>query len=96
MNALLPPSRLTVTRRPLDRATSQLLRLVMADGWRAEPAGRALRALVRGDAQLLRLLHARVARAMLVRATAVDARALATVEQALAGSPSTTVLGRPA
>ena len=93
MNALLPPSRATHSRRPLDRAAAALLRLVMADGWRAEPAGRALRALVRGDVRLLRLLHARVARAMLDRPTPSDARALATLEQALAGSLTTSRLG---
>jgi len=65
----------------------------MADGWRAEPAGRALRALVRGDTQLLRVLHARVARAMLDRPTAADARALATLEQALAGSLTRSRMG---
>jgi len=65
------------------------MRLVMADGWRVEPAGRAMLALVRGDTQLLRLLHARVARAMLDRPTSADARALATLEQALAGSVAT-------
>ncbi len=85
MNALLPPSRAALSRRPLDRAAAAMMRLVMADGWRPEPAGRALRALVRGDARVLRLLHARVARAMLERPTAADARALATLEQALTG-----------
>lgn len=92
MNALLPPSRATHSRRPLDRAAKVLLHLVMADGWRAEPAGRALRALVSGDIPLLRVLHARVARAMLERPTAADARALATLEHALAGSLTTTRL----
>lgn len=56
----------------------------MAEGWRAEPAGRALRALVGGDTQVLRILHARVARVMLVRPTTADARALATLDHALA------------
>lgn len=84
MNALLPPSRATVSLRPLNRSAAALLRLVMADGWRVEPAGRAMRALAGGDTQLLRVLHARVARAMLERPTAVDVRALATLEQALA------------
>lgn len=96
MRAVLPPSRTIASRRPLDRAGLVLLRLVMADGWRVEPAGRAMRALVHGDRQLLRLLHARVARAMLDRPTAVDARALATLEQALAASPRSTPLGRTA
>lgn len=93
MNALLPPSRAASSRRPLDRAAAALLRLVMADGWRPEPAGRALRALVRGDVRVLRLLHARVARAMLDRPTPSDARALATLEQALAGSLATPRMG---
>ena len=70
-----------------------LLHLVMAEGWRAEPAGRALRALVRADTYVLRLLHARVARAMLDRPTAAGGRALATLEHALSGTPSDTRLG---
>jgi hypothetical protein len=93
MNALLPPSRAPFSRRPLHHAAAALLRLVMADGWRPEPAGRALRALVRGDVQVLRLLRARVARAMLDRPTPSDARALATLEQALAGSLATSRMG---
>lgn len=93
MHDLLPPSRARAPRRSLDRAAATLLHLVMAEGWSAEPAGRALRALVRGDAQLLRILHARVARAMLDRPTAADARALATLEHALAGSLTTGRLG---
>lgn len=93
MNALLPPSRATHSRRPLDRGAAALLRLVMADGWRPEPAGRALRALVQGDARVLRLLHARVARAMLERPTATDARALATLEQALTGNLAASRMG---
>ena len=95
MRAVLP-SRTIASRRPLDRACLALLRLVLADGWRAEPAGRAMRALVHGDRQLLRPLHAHVARAMLDRPTAVDARALATLEQALAMPPRSTSLGRTA
>lgn len=86
MNVLLPPPRSAVSRRPLNRAAAGLLRLVMAEGWRVEPAGRAMRALTGGDTRLLRLLHARVARVMLDRPTAADARALATLEQALAGA----------
>ena len=93
MTALLPPSRATLPRRPLDRGAAALLRLVMADGWRAEPAGRALRALVHGDARVLRLLHARVARAMLDRPTATDERALATLEQALTGQLTASRMG---
>lgn len=65
----------------------------MADGWRPEPAGRALRALVHGDTRLLRLLHARVARTMLDRPTAADARALATLEWALGDALVTPRLG---
>ena len=48
--------------------------------------------MVSGDIPLLRVLHARVARAMLERPTAADARALATLEHALAGSLTTTRL----
>lgn len=96
MRAVLPHSRPSASRRPLDRAGLVLLRLVMADGWRVEPAGRAMRALVHGDLRLLRLLHARVARAMLDRPTAVDARALATLEQALRVAERSTPLGRTA
>ena len=90
MNAHLPPSRAAVSQRPLNRAAAALLRLVMAEGWRVEPAGRAMRALAGGDPQLLRLLHARVARAMLDRPTAADARALATLAQALHEPVATT------
>lgn len=88
----LPLSRTTRSRRPLRNAASGLMRLVMAEEWRAEPAGSAMRALVRGDTRLLRLLHARVARAMLDRPTAADARALATLDEALACSPAPTRL----
>lgn len=96
MSALLHPRRAVSTRRPVERAAALLLRLVMAEGWRPEPAGRALRAQVHGNTRLLRLLQARVARTMLDRPTTADARALATLEHALADSRRTRLLGWPA
>lgn len=85
MHDLLPHSPAARAGGPLDHAAVALLRLVMSDGWRVEPAGRALRAMVHGDARVLRVLQARVARAMLERPTRTDVRARATIEQALAG-----------
>lgn len=69
---------------PLERAAATLLRLVRSDTWKPEPAAQDLRARVHNDQMLLRLLHARVARAMLDRPTETDVRARATLERAMA------------
>lgn len=68
---------------PLDRAAVALLRLVMMEGWRPEPAARVLRRRVRNDQRLLRLLYAHVVRGMLDKPTRIDQRARATLERAL-------------
>ena len=61
-----------------------LLRLVRSETWRPDKAASELRAWVHDDQMLLRLLHARVARAMLDRPTETDVRARATLERAMA------------
>lgn len=70
-------------RTRVDLASRILLRAVMADEWRAEEAARELLGRVRGDVQLLKVLRARIARAMLERPTRIGARAAATVDHAL-------------
>jgi hypothetical protein len=85
MQSLLEaPVHLTRPTR-LAYAAAVLLRVVTARGWCAETAARDLRARLRDDRNLLRLLQARVSRAMLERPTATDVRAHATLELALAG-----------
>jgi hypothetical protein len=64
----------------------------MMDGWRPEPAARVLRNRVHQDQRILRLLHARVVRAMRERPTEIDRRARTTLERALSfDEPSFTV-----
>jgi hypothetical protein len=65
--------------------------VVRARGWHAEAAARDLRLRLHDDHDLLRLLNARVSRAMLVRPTETDARAHETLAVALGGITS----GRP-
>jgi hypothetical protein len=65
--------------------------VVAVRGWRAETAAQDLRARLQDDQTLLRLLNARVSRAMLARPTQTDARAHATLELALAGINGTVV-----
>jgi hypothetical protein len=77
-----PPAR---TR--LAYAAAVLLRVVRSRGWSAESAARELRSRLDDDRDLLRLLNARVSRAMLSRPTRTDARAHVTLELALAGIP---------
>lgn len=74
----------------LDQASVSLLKVVMADDWQPEAAGRALLERIHDDRHLLALLRARVARAMLGRATTTDLRAAATLDRALG------LLGDPA
>jgi hypothetical protein len=66
-------------------AAAVLAREVTERGWRAETAAHDLRAKLHDDRPLLRLLQARVARAMLTRPTEIDERAHATLTLALAG-----------
>lgn len=77
----------SLTHRPgsnrLDQATAALLHLVMTPGWTPEQAARRLRRRVHDDRLLLRLLFARVSRAMVDRPTAIDARAHQTLVHAL-------------
>lgn len=73
----------------LAHAAAVLLQVVKARGWRAETAAQDLRARLDDDRALLRLLNARVSRAMLVRATETDVRAHATLALALAGAAGT-------
>lgn len=71
-------------RTRVDQASIALLRSVMADGWRPETAARELLVRVRGDRRVLRLLRARVSRAMLERPTRITERATITLDHALA------------
>jgi hypothetical protein len=66
-------------------AAAVLLRVVTVRGWRAETAASDLRTRLHDDRTLLRLLQAKVSRAMLVRPTETDERAHATLTLALAG-----------
>lgn len=95
------PTFTSVTPRPgenrLDHATAALLHLVMTPGWTPEQAAQRLRRRVHDDRLLLRLLFARVSRAMLDRPTAIDARAHATVAHALdTDAPDPSAASRPA
>ncbi len=71
-------------RTQVDHASIALLRSVMAEGWRPETAARELLVRVRGDRRVLRLLRARVSRAMLERPTRITERATVTLDHALA------------
>jgi hypothetical protein len=93
MRDLLPQAFVARPVGPLEHATRALLRLVRSDGWSVEPAALALSAEVHDDALVLRLLQARVARAMLERPTRTDQRARATIEQALTGLGPVRTLG---
>jgi hypothetical protein len=66
-------------------AAAVLLQVVRSRGWCPENAARELRSRLDDDRDLIRLLNARVSRAMLVRPTRTDARAHATLELALSG-----------
>jgi hypothetical protein len=77
------PSAARARGNRLDHATAALLHLVMSPGWTPEQAAQRLRRRVHDDRLLLRLLFARVSRAMLDRPTAIDARAHATLTHAL-------------
>lgn len=71
----------------LDLASLTLVRAVMADGWRPEEAARELLSRIHDDRRLLRLLRARVSRAMLHRPTQIAERANATLDCALSALP---------
>lgn len=71
------------TRTRLDYAFRSLLRAVMADGWRPEKAANELLASVHDDRRVLRLLRARLSRAMLERPSRITERARVTVDHAL-------------
>jgi hypothetical protein len=68
---------------PLDNASRVLLRSVMTDSWQPEEAARDLLRRLEGDSLMLRLLRARVSRALLTRPTRIAARAAATLDLAL-------------
>lgn len=71
-------------RSRADRACASLLKVAMAEDWQAETAARELLAEIHEDARLLRILRARVSRAMLLRPTAIANRAAATLDCAVA------------
>jgi hypothetical protein len=79
------------TRTRADHAFVALLRAVMAEGWRPDEAARELLETVRQDRRLLRLVRARISRAMLERPTGITERATLTLELAL----STAVVENP-
>ena len=73
-------------RRRIDVALVELVRAVSYDdGWSQEDAAERMRTAVADDAAMLRLLKARVARALLARPTRMDLRAAAVLDLALAG-----------
>lgn len=82
-------------RNRVDHASIALLRAVMADGWRPEKAARDLVTRVRGDRRVLRLMKAKLSRAMLDRPTRITERAVLTLDHALA-APATRIAGTPA
>jgi hypothetical protein len=71
---------------PLDNASRALVRSVMADGWQPEEAARDLVRRLHGDSLMLKLLRARVSRALLHRPTQIGRRAAATLDLALSGA----------
>jgi hypothetical protein len=79
----------------VDHAFLALVRAVMAEGWRAEDAARELLESVRQDRRLLRLVHARIARAMLERPTGITERATLTLELALSTGAAEATSGAP-
>lgn len=83
-------------RTRVDHASIALLRAVMADAWRPEKAARELLLRVHGDRRVLRLLRARVSRALLERPTRIKERAATTLDLALAtpAPPRTTMIPR--
>jgi len=60
----------------------------MADGWRPERAAKELLTRVRGDHRVLRLMRAKLSRAMLERPTRITERAVLTLDHALAAPVS--------
>lgn len=74
-------------RSRIDRASVALLRVVMADEWDADSAAHDLLSRIHGDRGLIRVLRARVARAMLAHPTDLDRRALETLDRALTIAP---------
>lgn len=86
-------------RRRIDVALVELVRAVAYDdGWSQEGAAQRMLAAVSGDPTVLRVLKARVARALLARPTHMDLRAAAVLELALAGlaGPARRESGGPA
>jgi hypothetical protein len=83
------------TRTQADHAFVALLRAVMAEGWRPEEAARELLETVRQDLRLLRLVRARISRAMLERPTAITERATLTLDVALSTRVAGSVSGVP-
>ena len=71
-------------RTRVDHASLVLLRSVMDEGWRADVAARDLLVSLREDRRLLRLLRARIARAMLDRPSEIAERAGLTLDRAFA------------
>lgn len=82
-------------RNRVDHASIALLRAVMADSWRPEKAARDLLTRVRGDRRVLRLMRAKLSRAMLERPTRITERAVLTLDHALA-APANRIAGPPA
>lgn len=78
-----PRPRRTRHDNPLDHASRALLRSVMAEGWQPDEAAKSLLEQVHDDGRLIRLLRARVSRALLDRPTQIAARAAATLDAAL-------------
>lgn len=80
--------------KPLDHASRALLRSVMAEGWQPEEAARDLLRRLDGNGLLLRLLRARISRAMLDRPSEIVSRAATTLDcasSAFAGEPTGTI-----
>jgi hypothetical protein len=73
--------------KPIDHAFRALIHTVMVDGWQPEDAARSLLAAVHDDRRLLRLLRARVLRALLDRPSGLSTRAEATLDSALGALP---------
>ena len=71
------------TRRRVDLASVSLLKSVMSDTWRPDQAADDLLARVHDDRRVLRLMRARLSRAMLDRPTRIIERAAITLDHAL-------------
>lgn len=76
------PVRCRARRGPVDIVVAHLVRLIVDEHWKAEPAGEALKRLVPSDS-MLRKVMVRVSRVQAHPGSRINERALATLNVAL-------------